>query len=82
METILFRNNNDHVKVKKAMENKEKHIVVKFDEVSVNNLNVQGMMNAIQDYLVIYDYRVKEYGKDNSSDNDDMLGYLYERVGE
>ena len=49
METILFRNNNDHVKVKKAMENKEQYIVVKFDEVSVNNLNVQGMMNAIQD---------------------------------
>lgn len=80
METILFRNNHDHVKVKKAMERKEQHIVVKFDGISVNNLNVQSMMNAIQDYLIIYNYRVKEYGRDNSTDNEDVQGYLYERV--
>lgn len=82
MLEILFRNNHDHVKVKKAMENKEQYIVVRFDEESVNNLNVQGMMNAIQDYLVVYGYKVKEYGKDNSTDDESMLGYLYERVGE
>ncbi|WID30929.1 hypothetical protein [Staphylococcus phage HMGUsa2] len=82
--TILFRNPYDYTKVKKLMENKEQYIIVKFDSVSVHNLNVQGMMNVIQDYLHIYGYRVKEYGQENASKDDerDVKGYLYERVGE
>lgn len=75
---IMLRNPDDHIKVKRLMERKEKYVVVKFDGKSIETLNVQGIMGAIQDYLVIYGYQVKEYGEDNSDDK--VQGYLYERV--
>ena len=78
MDIIEFRNQNDYLKVKKLMENKEDYIAIKFDEYSVNNLNVQGMMNMIQDYLIKYGYTVKEYGEANGEK--EVQGYLYERV--
>lgn len=76
---ILLRTPNDHVKVKKLMENKEEFVAVKFDGISVNNLNVQGQMNAIQDYLNIYGYKVAEYGEDNLALDKETKGYLYIR---
>lgn len=81
VKTVLLRTPNDYLKVKKAMENKEPYVAVKFDRISVKNLNVQGMMNVIQDYLHIYGYKVKEYGTDKSVSKDhEAKGYLYERV--
>lgn len=78
MEQVLLRNPYDYLKVKYAMENKEQEIVLTFDDISVENLNVMGIMNVIQDYLHIYGYKVKEYGESNTDKK--VKGYLYERV--
>lgn len=82
--TVVFRSPYDYLQVKEHMQNKEPFVVVKFDAISVKNLNVMGMMNVVQDYLHLYGYRVKEYGSDNSSQDEDLAvkGYLYERVGD
>lgn len=76
---VLLRNPDDHVKVKNLMSNKEKLIAVVFDDVSLQNLNLQGIMGAIQDYLIIYGYQVKEYGV-NNTEGSNSSGYLYERL--
>lgn len=78
MELILLRGAYDYLKVKYAMENKEKYVAVAFDDTSVETLNVMSMMNVIQDYLHMYGYRVSEYGKMNT--DEDVKGYLYERI--
>lgn len=77
---ILLRNPDDHVKVKRLMENKEEFVAVKFDTVSVATVNVQSQMNAIQNYLNIYGYRVLEYGTDNLGLDKESKGYLYARM--
>lgn len=77
---ILLRNPDDHVKVKRLMENKEEFVAVKFDTVSVATVNVQSQMNAIQNYLNIYGYIVLEYGKDNLGLDKESKGYLYARM--
>ncbi|WAW12018.1 hypothetical protein [Staphylococcus phage SAP6] len=80
IKTVYLISDNDHLKVKKLMENKEKYIAVTYDNKSVSKVNVVMVINVIKDLVHMYRYKIVEYGLSNNDKDKEMVGYLLERI--
>ncbi|BBM81342.1 hypothetical protein [Staphylococcus phage KSAP7] len=80
IKTVHLTSDNDHLKVKKLMENKEKYIAVTYDNKSVSKVNVVMVINVIKDLVHMYRYKIVEYGLSNNDKDKEMVGYLLERI--
>ncbi|BEU75316.1 hypothetical protein RNIID_1040 [Staphylococcus phage phiRNIID] len=80
IKTVHLTSDNDHLKVKKLMENKEKYIAVTYDNKSVGKVNIIMVINVIKDLVHMYRYKIVEYGLSNNDKENEKVGYLIERI--
>ncbi|ARQ95924.1 hypothetical protein qdsa001_168 [Staphylococcus phage qdsa001] len=80
IKTVYLTSDNDHLKVKKLMENKEKYIAVTYDNKSVSKVNIIMVINVIKDLVHMYRYKIVEYGLSNNDKENEKVGYLIERI--
>ncbi|BBI90273.1 hypothetical protein MRS_156 [Staphylococcus phage MR003] len=80
IKTVYLISDNDHLKVKKLMENKEKYIAVTYDNKSVGKVNIIMVINVIKDLVHMYRYKIVEYGLSNNDKENEKVGYLIERI--
>ncbi|AFV80967.1 hypothetical protein O151_gp102 [Staphylococcus phage vB_SauM_Remus] len=80
IKTVHLTSDNDHLKVKKLMEDKEKYIAVAYDNKSVSKVNIIMVINVIKDLVHMYRYKIVEYGLSNNDKENEKVGYLIERI--
>lgn len=80
IKIVYLTSDNDHLKVKKLMESKEKYIAVTYDNKSVSKVNVVMVINVIKDLVHMYRYKIVEYGLSNNDKENEKVGYLIERI--